>query len=235
MLEIDSLAVRYGAVQAVRGVSLAVGQGEIVGLVGPNGAGKTSLLGAIAGAVGTAGGSVSFEGRRLTGMKPEEIVRLGIALVPEGRHIFSTLSVAENLLLGTTPRKDGRSAWAEDTEKVLDRFPVLRRYYKQSAARLSGGEQQQLAIARALLSRPRLVLFDEPSLGLAPLVVDIVFDTIRQLNEEGVTVLLVEQNAMRTIKLAHRSYVLRNGSIALAGTRDEMLAQPDLASTYLGL
>jgi branched-chain amino acid transport system ATP-binding protein len=233
VLTITDLSARYGRVTALRSVSVSVGQGEIVAIVGPNGAGKSTTLAAITGIVRPSGGSIELEGRSLLGLPPERIVRLGIALVPEGRQIFSSLSVAENLELGTTPRRD-RAAAREDLERELDRFPVLRTYYRTSAAKLSGGEQQQLAIARALLSRPKLLLLDEPSLGLAPIMIDRVFETLEQLRASGVTVLLVEQNATRAVALADRSYVLRTGRVGLSGTREELLRTADFAAAYLG-
>jgi branched-chain amino acid transport system ATP-binding protein len=233
MLKISELSARYGRVTALRSVSLEVGRGEIVAIVGPNGAGKSTTMATITGTVTPSGGTIELEGQSLVGLAPERIVRLGIALVPEGRQIFSSLSVAENLELGTTSRKD-RSAAKEDIERELDRFPILRTYYRTSAAKLSGGEQQQLAIARALLSRPKLLLLDEPSLGLAPIMIDRVFETLVQLREDGVTVLLVEQNATRAVALADRSYVLRTGRVALSGSRDELLRTADFAAAYLG-
>jgi branched-chain amino acid transport system ATP-binding protein len=231
VLRVEELSVRYRGVPAVRDVSLSVDEGEIVSLVGPNGAGKTSTLNAIFGLVRASGGSVEFEGTSLLGLPPERIVRRGLALVPEGRHIFSSLTVAENLRLGAVTR--GKPAPGE-LDEVLDRFDVLRRLNDAPAGNLSGGEQQQLAIARALLSKPRLLLLDEPSLGLAPLVVDRVFEVLAELRDQGVTVLLVEQNASRAVELADRSYVLRSGSVAASGPRDELLATVDFAEAYLG-
>jgi branched-chain amino acid transport system ATP-binding protein len=234
MLEVEDLCVSYRRVPALRGVSLEVEHGEIVGLVGPNGAGKTTLLSAIFGLIRADSGSVRLEGRPILGEPPERIVRYGLALVPEGRHIFNTLTVSENLEMGATARTD-RTEIRVDRRRLLERFPVLERYHDSPAGRLSGGEQQQLAIARALLSRPRLLLLDEPSLGLAPVVIDLVFDALAELREDGVTILLVEQNAARTIELADRSYVLRTGRVALAGSRDELQAATQLEATYLGL
>jgi branched-chain amino acid transport system ATP-binding protein len=234
MLEIDELHVSYGRVPALKGISLVVEKGEIVALVGPNGAGKSTTLSTIFGLVRPDSGSISLEGKPLLGMPPERIVRRGLALVPEGRHIFNTLTVGENLEMGATARRD-RSVVRADIAVLLERFPVLERYYKEPAGRLSGGEQQQLAIARALLSRPRLLLLDEPSLGLAPVVIDLVFDVLAALREEGVTILLVEQNATRAVELADRSYVLRTGQISLVGTRDELQDTADLETAYLGL
>lgn len=234
MLSVEELHVSYGRVPALKGVSLEVNEGEIVGLVGPNGAGKTTMLSTIFGLLKPLSGAILLEGRSIVGEPPERIVRLGLALVPEGRHIFNGLTVSENLGMGATVRGD-RAEVRRDITRLLERFPVLERYYDTPAGRLSGGEQQQLAIARALLSRPRLLLLDEPSLGLAPVVIDLVFDALAELREEGVTVLLVEQNAARTIELADRSYVLRTGQVALAGDRDELQRAEEFESAYLGL
>jgi branched-chain amino acid transport system ATP-binding protein len=234
MLKVENLHVSYGRVPALKGISLEVNAGEIVGLVGPNGAGKTTTLSTIFGLLKPASGSILFEGRSLVGTPPEKIVRLGLALVPEGRHIFNTLTVAENLEMGATARSD-RAQVRTDRAAILERFPVLDRYYGSQAGKLSGGEQQQLAIARALLSRPRLLLLDEPSLGLAPVVIDLVFDVLAELREEGVTILLVEQNAARTVELADRSYVLRTGEIALAGDRNQLAEAESLEAAFLGL
>jgi branched-chain amino acid transport system ATP-binding protein len=234
VLAVDDLHVRYGRINALRGVSFHVDEGEVVGLIGPNGAGKTTTLCALMGVVPVTSGTAEFAGRSLVGRAPEAIVRDGLVMVPEGRHIFGTLSVAENLRLGATVRKPGAELDA-DVERELERFPVLRRYNHTQAGKLSGGEQQQLAIARALLGRPRLLLLDEPSLGLAPLVVDLVFDTLAALRDDGLTILLVEQNATQTIEFADRSYVLRNGVVAASGSRDDLLATADLADLYLGL
>jgi branched-chain amino acid transport system ATP-binding protein len=232
MLTVADLSVHYGRIRAVRGVSLRVDAGEIVGLLGPNGAGKTSTLAAVAGALRPAAGTVTFEGAEVTGQSAERMVRHGVTMVPEGRRIFATLTFAENLFLGATARRD-RGSVAGDVEDQMERFPVLRRYYRSPAGRLSGGEQQQLAIARALLARPRLLLLDEPSLGLAPLLVDLVFDTIARLREEGLTVLLVEQNASRAVELADRCYVLRGGGIVAEAPRGQL--HPDrLGALYLG-
>jgi branched-chain amino acid transport system ATP-binding protein len=233
MLKVENLEVRYGRVTAVRDVSFEVAEGEFVGLIGPNGAGKTSTLAALTGLLQPAAGSVTFDGESLLGQTPERIVRRGVSLIPEGRQIFGTLTVSENLSLGATSRRD-RDGVEADLERELERFPILRRYYDTPAGRLSGGEQQQLAIARALLGRPRLLLLDEPSLGLAPLVIDAVFDVLTSLRDEGVTIVLVEQNAARTIEVADRCYVLRNGTVALSGSSDDILATADLAAAYLG-
>jgi branched-chain amino acid transport system ATP-binding protein len=233
MLRVESLTAHYGRIPALRGITLEVSAGEIVGLVGSNGAGKSTTLAAIMGLLRPTSGSIAFEGESLVGMTPERVVRRGVALVPEGRGIFGTLTVAENLGLGATPRSD-RNAVAEDLERTLDRFPILRTYYRSSAASLSGGEQQQLAIARALLSKPRLLLLDEPSLGLAPLVIDLVFEILAELRDSGVTILIVEQNAARAVELADRSYVLRTGAVAVEGDRETLLETTDFAAAYLG-
>jgi branched-chain amino acid transport system ATP-binding protein len=233
MLQVEQVAARYGSVVAVHSVSFDVQAGEIVAIVGPNGAGKSTTLAAISGTLTPTAGTITYEGESLIGLSPERIVRRGVALVPEGRQIFASLSVAENLQLGTTAIKDRRDA-RTDLEQVLGRFPILRTYYRASAAKLSGGEQQQLAIARALLSRPKLLLLDEPSLGLAPIMIDRVFDTLAELRDSGVTVLLVEQNATRAVALADRTYVLRTGRVALSGQRDELLRTTDFAAVYLG-
>jgi branched-chain amino acid transport system ATP-binding protein len=234
MLRIDDLRVSYGRVPALHGISLQVGEGEAVTLVGPNGAGKTTTLSAVFGLVTPTSGKIEFEGQTLIGLSPERILRQGLALVPEGRHIFGTLTVAENLLLGTTARHD-RAESAADLERILDRFPALAHYYNSSAGTLSGGEQQQLAIARALLSRPRLLLLDEPSLGLAPVVVDLVFEALEEIRQQGVTILLVEQNAARAVEFADRAYILRTGIVAHSGTREEILRMENFESAYLGV
>jgi branched-chain amino acid transport system ATP-binding protein len=232
VLRVDRLSVHYGRIRAVRELSLRVDAGEVVGLLGPNGAGKSSTLAAVAGALAPAGGRVLLDDRDVTGQPAERMVRRGLALVPEGRRIFATLTVAENLSLGATARRD-RDGVRADVEEQLDRFPVLRRYYRTAAGKLSGGEQQQLAIARALLGRPRLLLLDEPSLGLAPVLVDVVFDTIERLRGDGLTILLVEQNASRAVAVADRCYVLRSGRLVAEAGRGQL--HPDeLGALYLG-
>lgn len=233
MLTVADLVVEYGRVRAVQNVSLTVAAGEIVSVVGPNGAGKTSLLNAIAGAVAPSHGEVIFNGKRLTGSSPEQVVRQGIALVPEARHIFGQLTVAENLQLGTTARRD-RTGLKQHMEEILTMFPVLRRTYRSSAGQLSGGEQQQLAIARALIADPKLLLLDEPSLGLAPVLVDLVFEVLKQLNQKGVTILLVEQFVQRAREIADRTHVLRAGRVALTvGKSGE--DEGSLEGAYFGL
>jgi len=234
MLRVDDLVVRYGRVPAVQGVSFSVAEGEAVAIVGPNGAGKTTTLSAIVGVVPAAEGVVRLGGVEVTGWAPERLVRHGLSLVPEGRHIFATLTVIENLRLGATVRSD-RAAVQTEIDALLERFPALGRLRRQSAGKLSGGEQQQLAIARALLSRPRMLVLDEPSLGLAPLVIDQVFELLGELRGRGVTILLVEQNAARAVLFADRSYVLRSGRVVLDGTSAELLGHADFVSSYLGV
>ncbi|MGD9536635.1 MAG: ABC transporter ATP-binding protein [Alphaproteobacteria bacterium] len=233
MLRVDDLEVRYGPIRALRGVSIAVGQGEFVGIVGPNGAGKSTLLLSVVGMVRPQIGHIAYEGDALIGAAPEQIVRRGIALVPEGREIFGELTVEENLRLGTTIRRDRRAAEA-DLERMMTAFPILAERRRGQAGKLSGGEQQQLAIARAMLGRPRLLLLDEPSLGLAPLITRQVYDILTRLNAEGVTILAVEQNPKRIMKAASRLYVLRNGTIAFSGRPDELARAEDLDRAYFG-
>jgi len=233
MLHVRDLTVRYGRTPAVENLSLEVGEGEIVGLVGPNGAGKSTTLAAIIGLVPIAEGEINYLGESIVGLPPETISRRGIALVLEGRHIFATLTVGENLLLGKTanPNRSRSDAVVED---MLDRFPILRKAYRLPAGRLSGGEQQQLAIARALVAEPRLLLLDEPSLGLAPRLVDQVFEAVAEIRRGGATVLLVEQNVRRTVELADRTYVLRSGRIALSGSRAQLARLDELDAAFLG-
>jgi branched-chain amino acid transport system ATP-binding protein len=233
MLVVEDLTVHYGRVAALRGVSLEVAAGELVGAIGPNGAGKSTLLMTVAGARRPTTGRILYEGKSIGGKTPEEIVSMGISLVPERRRIFTRLTVDENLQLGTTVRKD-RAAAKADVQAVLTRFPILEERLRASASTLSGGEQQQLAIARALLARPRLLLVDEPSLGLAPRMVDLIFETLEDLREEGVTILLVEQNALQTMQKSNRAYVLRNGRVDLEGTGQELLEKVDIWSAYFG-
>jgi branched-chain amino acid transport system ATP-binding protein len=213
-LAVEHLEVRHGAVTAVRGLSFDVDGGEIVGLIGPNGAGKSSTLHAIMGAVRPASGDVRVGGKSVVGRRPEDVARRGVALVPEGRRIFAELSVEENLRLGLAGRR-GRDGTAKDFERVYDLFPVVADSRKRKAGALSGGQQQQLAIARALVADPRVLLLDEPSLGLAPRVVNLVFEVLASIRDRGLAVLLVEQRAQRTVALANRSFVLSNGELRL--------------------
>jgi branched-chain amino acid transport system ATP-binding protein len=211
-LAVDKLEVRHGAVRAVRGLSFEVAPREIVGLIGPNGAGKSSTLHAIMGAAPVAGGDVTLDGRSLVGRRTEDIARAGVALVPEGRRIFSELTVEENLRLGLAGR---RGSDGDAFARVYELFPVVREFRKRTAGALSGGQQQQLAIARALVAEPDVLLLDEPSLGLAPRIVDVVFDALATIRESGLAVLLVEQRAQRTVALADRTYVIANGELRL--------------------
>jgi branched-chain amino acid transport system ATP-binding protein len=233
VLTVRGLSVRYGSVTAVADVSLDVHKAEIVGVIGANGAGKTTVLSAIAGLVEPAGGDITFDGVSVVGDMPEKIARRGVSLVPEGRRIFGTLTVEENLRLGATARQ---AKDAGDLEALLERFPVLSNYRRSPAHRLSGGEQQQLAIARALMSRPRLLLLDEPSLGLAPMMVDLVFEVLAELRSDGITILLVEQNARRTTALAERTYVLSTGRVTLQGSREDFARTEaaELERAYFG-
>ncbi|CAN5643872.1 ABC transporter ATP-binding protein [soil metagenome] len=233
LLVVDGLTVAYGAVVAIRAVSLTVDPGEIVTVLGPNGAGKTTLLRTIAGALKPQRGTVTFDGAGITGLTPEAVVRRGVALVPEGRHVFADLTVAENLTVGGIARSDREGVQA-DAERWLARFPILGERSDQLAGTLSGGEQQQLVIARALMSRPRMLLLDEPSLGLAPIFVDRIFELVQELRAEGVTVLLVEQNVHRALDMADRASVLAVGSVVASGATDE-LVEGELERSYLGI
>jgi branched-chain amino acid transport system ATP-binding protein len=230
VLELHDVHLSHGRIRALQGVSLEVRAGEIVTLVGPNGAGKTSLLGTVAGVHRPQRGSVTFLGERIDGHAVESIVRRGLVLVPEGRATLRHMTVRENLLLGAYVRRD--DAIAADLDRVLARFPPLRPRLSQKAGTMSGGEQQMLAIGRALMARPRLLLLDEPSLGLAPLVVAEIFATLRELRNDGVTILLVEQNARQALQLADRAYVLETGSIVLEGR--DLLADERVREAYLG-
>ncbi len=233
MLKVEHLEVRYGAITALRDISLHVEEGEMVALVGVNGAGKSTTLLTIAGVLKPTHGSITFQQQSLVGRAPEEIVRLGIALVPEGRRIFPGLTVQDNLRLGAAIRKD-REGVQQDIDALCTRFPILGERFHQPAGTLSGGEQQQLAIARALMSRPRLLMLDEPSLGLAPVLVEEIFSLISELRDSGVTILLVEQNVERTLQIADRAYLLNVGQIVFEGPAKELRQRVDLASTYLG-
>lgn len=233
MLEVKQLVAGYGRLTALRGIDLTVAQGEVVFVVGPNGAGKSTLLKSIAGVVSPGGGRIEFLGQGIAGKAPETLCRQGLALVPEGRHIFGTLTVQENLLIGTTIHGDRKRA-AADLEHVLELFPILRARFHGVAGHLSGGEQQQLAIARAMLLRPKLMMIDEPSLGLAPLVIDQVYEAILKLNREGLTLLVVEQSTARVLNYASRVHVMRNGRIVLQGTPQELGQGDALEHAYFG-
>jgi len=233
LLEVENLDVRYGAVTALRGVSLKIDKGEIVTLIGGNGAGKTTTLRAISGLVRPSAGKIVFDGHSLVGKAAHEIVRLGLSHSPEGRGIFPNLSVRENLELGAYTRND-KAGIATDIEAQLVRFPILKQRFGQLAGTLSGGEQQMLAVGRALLSRPRLLLLDEPSLGLAPQIVHQIFRIIAELNKDGMTILLVEQNAHMALGVAHRGYVLETGRILMTDAAATLLASDEVKKAYLG-
>jgi len=235
MLNVDMLEVAHGSVTALRGVSIEVRTNEIVAIIGANGAGKSTLLWTISGVYRPRSGEIEFEGSRIDGQRPEAISRKGIALVPEGRHVFASLTVRENLEMSRAVHKRrGTHDWNRDLELISERFPVLAERAHSPAGQLSGGEQQQLVIGRAMLARPRLLLLDEPSLGLAPKVVEGVFAVLAELREEGVTVVLVEQAAALAVDLADRTYLLRNGQVEVSGTRQELLSRTDFVSAYFG-
>ena len=231
ILEIRDLGVSYGGIQAVRGISFEVSEGEVVTLIGANGAGKSSTLRSIVGLVKPSDGQISFEGQELRGLTTENIVKQGITLVPEGRRVFVNLTVYENLKMGAYMRKDRLD---DDLNWVYELFPRLKERSWQSAGTLSGGEQQMLAIGRALMSRPKLIMMDEPSLGLAPIVVQGVFDIIKEINRQGVTILLVEQNANMALKAADRAYVMETGRITMSGTGRELSENEEIRAADLG-
>jgi branched-chain amino acid transport system ATP-binding protein len=234
LLRVDGIEVGYGDLTAVSEVSLEVREGEAVALIGANGAGKTTTLRAVSGLLPLRRGRIEFQGRRLDGLGPAEIVARGIAHVPEGRQLFPTMTVRENLELGARTRV-ARAGRAEMLERVFELFPRLRERRGQLAGTLSGGEQQMCAIGRGLMARPQLLMLDEPSLGLAPVLVKAIFEDLGRINGQGITVLLVEQNVLRSLHLAHRGYVLENGRMTLSGPRDELLASGHIKQAYLGL
>jgi branched-chain amino acid transport system ATP-binding protein len=231
LLDVASIEVRYGAIAALKGISFNVGEGEIVALLGANGAGKTTTQKTVSGMLRPVAGTITFDGKRIDGIPAHELIGLGICHVPEGRHVFPRMTVAENLEMGAFRFKTIDQA---EFERVLELFPRLRERLKQQAGTLSGGEQQMLAIGRALMGKPRLLLLDEPSMGLAPLIVAQIFEIIREINDSGVTVLLVEQNAAQALSLADRGYVLETGEIVLDGTGRELLADDRIRAAYLG-
>lgn len=233
MLEVNDIHTYYGNIEALKGISLTVNQGEIVSLIGGNGAGKTTTLRTICGLIKPRSGSVLLEGENLAAYRPHQIVYKRVAMVPEGRGIFARLSVAENLDLGAYSRKD-RSGLSDDLERVYKIFPRLKERYRQIAGTLSGGEQQMLAIGRALMAHPRLLLMDEPSMGLAPILVESIFDTVQEINKEGTTILLVEQNALMALSIASRGYVLQTGRIVLQDTADNLQHNEMVQKAYLG-
>ena len=234
MLTLESLDCRYGKVAAVRGLSLEVKKGELVSLIGANGAGKTTTLKAISGVLRAAGGRIAFEGEDITRASARRVLELGIAHCPEGRRVFPYMTVRENLEMGCYLRRD-RAGIEADLQRVFERFPILGERREQAAGTLSGGEQQMLAISRALMSRPKLVLFDEPSLGLAPNIVERTFEIIRQIRADGVTVVMVEQNAAAALQLSDRAYVMEQGCVALSGKGADLLGDPHVQKAYLGV
>lgn len=233
MLEVSSLSVSYGAVLALKGISFNIREGEIVTLIGANGAGKSTIINTISGLLKPKKGTIAFEGKRIDHLLPHKIVELGISQTPEGRKIFPNLTILENLELGAYCRKD-KEGVKNDLEKVFALFPRLKERSKQSAGTLSGGEQQMLSIGRALMSSPRLLLLDEPSLGLAPLLVKSIFNTILEINQRGITILLVEQNANMALQIAQRGYVLETGTVVLEDTSQNLLLNEQVKEAYLG-
>lgn len=233
MLEVKDLHVHYGVIEALKGVSLEVSEGEIVSLIGANGAGKTTMLQAISGIVKKTSGDVMFLGNSIFKANPKNIVSAGLTQVPEGRRIFTGLSVYENLMMGAFLRKDKKGI-EEDLKKIYKQFPILEQRLNQDASTLSGGEQQMLAMGRALMAKPKLLLLDEPSMGLAPILVKEIFSIIKEINEQGTTVLLVEQNAKMALSIAHHAYVLETGKIVLSGTGKELADSAEIQKAYLG-
>jgi branched-chain amino acid transport system ATP-binding protein len=235
LLEVDGLEVAYGKIRAVKGISFSVDAGAVVTLIGANGAGKTTTLRTLSGLLPPSAGTVTFEGRRLDGVAPHEIVELGIAHVPEGRRIFPRMSVRENLELGAFSRSGKAPAeTAADLDRVFGLFPVLSERRRQAGGTLSGGEQQMLAIGRALMSRPRLLMLDEPSMGLSPIMMNLIFTTLAELKAQGTTILLVEQNAQAALALADRAYVIETGTVVLEGSAAELAASEQVRKAYLG-
>ena len=233
MLKVDNLEVAYGNIKAIKGISLEVNQGEIVTLIGSNGAGKSTTLRAISGILKPRSGSITFNGERIDGVEGHEVVAKGICQSPEGRRIFPKMSVDENLDLGAFLRND-KAAIAADRERVLDLFPRLKERIDQKAGTMSGGEQQMLAVGRALMGSPKLLLLDEPSMGLAPVLVDMIFETIEKINKQGTTILLVEQNALAALNVADRAYVLESGSIKMSGNAKDLISNDEVTKAYLG-
>ncbi len=232
ILKVDNINVYYGAIHAIKGVSFEVNEGEIVTLIGANGAGKSTTLNTVSGLLHSKTGSISFMGENISGVAPHKIVERGLAQVPEGRRIFLQMTVQENLEMGAYTR--GKSGVAEDLEMVFEQFPRLKERRKQIGGTLSGGEQQMLAMGRALMSRPKLLMRDEPSMGLAPILVEQIFDIIRSMHKNGTTILLVEQNAQMALSVADRAYVLETGKIGLSGTGQELIQSDEIRKAYLG-
>ena len=233
LLKVTGLKVGYGGIQAVKGVDFEVREGELVSLIGSNGAGKTTTMKAITGSLPLAGGDIEYLGKSIKGQGPWDLVRQGLAMVPEGRGVFTRMSITENLLMGAYIRSD-KAAIAQDIERVFTIFPRLRERKDQLAGTMSGGEQQMLAMGRALMCRPKVLLLDEPSMGLSPIMVDKIFEVVQEVYAQGVTVLLVEQNASRALALANRGYVMESGLISLSGSGKDLLADPKVRAAYLG-
>ena len=233
MLEIKDLHVHYGVIEALKGISLEVNEGEIVALIGANGAGKTTMMQSISGIVKKSGGEINFLNESIMKANPKHIVEMGLTQVPEGRRIFTGMSVYENLMMGAFLKKD-KDGIKRDYEKVCEQFPILKERMNQDASTLSGGEQQMLAMGRALMAKPKLLLLDEPSMGLAPILVKEIFNIIEEINKSGTTVLLVEQNAKMALSIAHRAYVLETGKVVMSGTGEELAKSPDVQKAYLG-
>lgn len=233
MLEIKDLHVHYGVIEALKGISLEVNEGEIVALIGANGAGKTTMMQSISGIVKKTSGDVMFLNESIMKANPKHIVEMGLTQVPEGRRIFTGMSVYENLMMGAFLRKD-KDGITRDYEKVCEQFPILKERMNQDASTLSGGEQQMLAMGRALMAKPKLLLLDEPSMGLAPILVKEIFNIIEEINKAGTTVLLVEQNAKMALSIAHRAYVLETGKVVMSGTGEELAKSSDVQKAYLG-
>ena len=234
LLEVTNIHTYYGNIQALKGISITVNEGEIVTLIGSNGAGKSTTLKTISGLLRPRQGEIRFEGKMITGTPAHDVTGLGLVQVPEGRRVFSQMTVQENLEVGAYLRDDTDGV-KQDMEKIFTLFPRLRERRRQVAGTLSGGEQQMLAMGRAMMSRPRLLLLDEPSMGLAPLLVDTIFETIENLNKSGTTILVVEQNARKALQVAHRGYVLQTGTITIGGDAKDLLADPRVIEAYLGL
>jgi len=233
LLKVTDLRVSYGGIKAVKGVSLEVNEGELISLIGSNGAGKTTTMKAITGSLGIEGGNIEYMGQSIRGQGAWDLVKQGLAMVPEGRGVFTRMTITENLQMGAYTRKD-KPAIAEDIERMFNIFPRLRERKDQLAGTMSGGEQQMLAMARALMSRPKVLLLDEPSMGLSPIMVDKIFEVVRDVSSQGMTVLLVEQNAQRALQIADRGYVMDSGEITMTGAGKELLVDPRVREAYLG-
>lgn len=234
MLEVKNLHAGYGPIEILKGVSIKIPEGKIISLIGSNGAGKTTFLMTLSGLLPSRQGSIQFEGKAIEKSSPSDIVRQGIVQVPEGRRIFPRLTVSENLDLGAYTRKDGKAAIQRDKDEMLEMFPILKERLKGQAGNLSGGEQQMLAMARALMAKPKLLLLDEPSLGLAPKMIEFIFSLILKIRDKGLTLLLVEQNAWKALELADYAYVIESGSIQMEGPGRDLLANPQVKQAYLG-